>query len=74
MSTYPSAQAKIQKWIFPGNWFKFGIILDDFSSSKIRAIQIQVQYSEFRNPENPGIHYNHFVYKIICFINRNVDW
>ena len=37
ISTYPSAQAKLKKWIsndeFPENWFKFGIILNDFWSS-----------------------------------------
>ena len=48
-----------QKWIFPnvfpGNWFKFGIILNDFWSSIIWVIQIQVLLTELKNPKNPGI-------------------
>ena len=40
----------------------FGIILNDFWSSSIWAIHIQVSITEFRNPENPGIqpNYNEF--------------
>ena len=59
MSPYWNAYAKVQKWIFPclfpGNWFKFGIILNDFWSSTIWAIQIQLTCTEFKNPKNPGI-------------------
>ena len=44
MSTYPNAYAKAKKLIFhvefPGNWFEFGIILNDFWSSTIWAFQI----------------------------------
>ena len=62
-SPYWNAYAKVQKWIFlhgfPGNWFKFGIILNDFWSSIIWANQIQVSSAEFKNPKNPGIQPNH---------------
>ena len=44
MPTYSNAHAKIQKWIFgdqvAGNWFEFGITVNDFWSSAIWAIQI----------------------------------
>ena len=40
---------------FPGNWFEFGIIEIDFSSSTIRAIQIHDSFAGFKNPKNPGI-------------------
>ena len=57
--TYSNAHAKVKNWIFdvyfPGNWFSFGIISNDFWSSTIWVIQIQVSISEFKNPENPGI-------------------
>ena len=59
LSPYPNAYAKVQKLIFdvhfPGNCFEFGIILNDFWSSTIWSIQIQVSRTESENPENPGI-------------------
>ena len=51
MPTYLNAHAKVKKWIFevqfPGNWFKFGIIGNDFWSSTFWAIQnltIRLEY------------------------------
>ena len=42
MSTYSNAHAKVKKWIFnyelPRNWFEFGIILNNSSSSSILDI------------------------------------
>ena len=35
---------------FPGNWFEFGIIGNDFW-----AIQIKASYTEFENLKNPRI-------------------
>ena len=62
MYTYPNAYAKVKKLIFnvqfTGNWFEFGTIENDFWSSRIWAIQIQVSFLEFENPENPGIQPN----------------
>ena len=59
MSTYPNAHAKVKKWIFkvqfPGNWIKFDIIVNDFWSSIIWAIQIEVSFAGLKNPEIPGI-------------------
>ena len=40
---------------FPWNWFEFGIIRNDFWSSTVWAFQIQVWFTEFKNPKNPGI-------------------
>ena len=59
MSTYPNAHAKIKKLIsdiqFPENRFELGIIKNDFWSSTIWAIPIQVSFPEFENLKNPGI-------------------
>ena len=48
------AHAKIENWIFdaqfPGNWFEFGIILNNFWSSTIWAIPINISSAEFKNP------------------------
>ena len=59
MSTYPNAHAEDKMLIFsiwfPRNWFNFGIILNDFWSSTIWAIRIQLSCTEFKNPQNPGI-------------------
>ena len=38
-----------------GNWFEFGIILNDFFSSTIWSIQIKVWRTEVKNPKIPGI-------------------
>ena len=63
MPPYWNAHAKDQKWIFPGlfpgNWLKFGIILNDFWSFIIWVIQIQVLLTELKNPKNPGIQPSH---------------
>ena len=44
MPTYSNAHAKVEKWIFevqfPGNWFEFDIIVNNFWSSTIWVIQI----------------------------------
>ena len=59
MTTYLNAHAKVKKLIsdvqFSGNQFELGIIENDFWSSTIWAIQIQVSFPEFENPKNPGI-------------------
>ena len=74
MSTYTNSHAKLKKLIsdvqFPRNGFELGIIENDFWSSIIWAIQIQVSFPEFENPKNPGIQPNHDV----CFlvINENI--
>ena len=66
MYTYPNAYAKVKNLIsdvkFTGNWFEFGTIENDFWSSTIWAIQIQVSFLEFENPENPGIQPNNLFY------------
>ena len=53
ISPYSNAYAKVEKWIFdvqfPGNWFEFGIIWNDFWSSTIWDIQIQVSFVGFKN-------------------------
>ena len=57
-----SDHAKVKKWIFevhfPGNWFEFGIIVNDFWSFTIWAIQISVSFAGFKNPKIPGIQPN----------------
>ena len=59
MSTHSNAHANAKKCIFdsqfPGNWFEFGIIENDFWSSTIWAIQIQDSFAGFKNPKIPGI-------------------
>ena len=49
----------VRKWIldfhFPGNWFEFGIILNDFGSFTIWAIQNQISLTQLQNRKNPGI-------------------
>ena len=59
MPAYPNAHAKVKKCIwevkFPENWFEFGIIEHDFLRSTIWAIQIQILFSESKNPKNPWI-------------------
>ena len=59
MPAYPNAYAKVKKLNshveFPGNWFEFGIILNDFLSSTIWAIQIKVWRTQVKNPKIPGI-------------------
>ena len=59
MSTYLNAHANVKKWIldvqFPGNWFEFGIIGNDFGSSRIWASQNQFSFSRFKNPKIRGI-------------------
>ena len=71
MPTYTNAYAKVKKSIFdiqfPGNWFEFGMIENDFWSSTIWAIQIQVSYTEFENPKNPGIEPTDLPYRIKYF-------
>ena len=56
MLTYSNANAKVKNWIFdvefPENWFGFGIILNDFWSFTIWAIQIQVSITELQNLKN----------------------
>ena len=44
---------------FPGNWFKIDIISNDFWCSTIWEIQIQVLFTAFKNPQNPGIQPTH---------------
>ena len=39
---------------FPGNWSEFGFIENDFWSSTFWISQIQVPFTEFENPKNPG--------------------
>ena len=55
MSTYPNAHANVLMWIFhfwfPGNWFGFGIILNDFERSTI----FQVSFPGVKIAKNPGI-------------------
>ena len=59
MPTYRNAHAKLKKWIYdiqyPGNRFEFDIISNDFWSSTIWAIQIQVSFPGVENPKNPRI-------------------
>ena len=59
MLTYANAHAKVKKIIFdvlfPGNWFEFGIIGNDFRISTIWAIKIQVSFAGFKNPKIHGI-------------------
>ena len=59
MSTYSNANAKLKNWTFevqfPGNYFEFDIIGNDFWSVKIWTIEIQVLYTEFEKPNNHGI-------------------
>ena len=66
ISTYPNAHAKVQNWIFdvqfPGNWFRSGIIWNDFWSITIWAIQIEVSLADLQNRKNPGIQPNHIVF------------
>ena len=61
---------------FPGNWFKIGIIFNDFSSSKIWDTQIQISFTVFRNPKNPGIHPSHKKWVIFnsLLILNGFDW
>ena len=46
MPTYPNDHEKVKKWIFAaqfaGNWFEFDLIRNEFWSSTIWAIRIQV--------------------------------
>ena len=62
MSIYPNAHAKVDNWIsenqFPENWFEFGIVWNDFWSSAIWGIQIQVSFAAFKNHKNPEIQPN----------------
>ena len=55
----PFAYTKIKQGIldfnFPENSFKFNIVLDDFGSSKIWGIRIEISFAEFKNLENSGI-------------------
>ena len=57
MSTYPNAHARLKKLIFAaqlaGNWFEFGLILNDFWSSTIWAIQIQVSLAGLKIQKIP---------------------
>ena len=59
MSPYSNAHANVFMSIlhfwFPGNHFEFGIILNDFSSSTIWAIQIQASFPGVEIAKNPGI-------------------
>ena len=59
MPTHGFVNAKVKKWIFPfwfpGNWFKFGIIWNDFFNTKILDIKIQISFSGLKNHKNPGI-------------------
>jgi len=63
MSTHSNAHANAKKCIFdsqfPGNWFEFGIIENDFWSSTIWAIQIQDSFAGFKNFKIPGIQPNY---------------
>ena len=76
-STYPNAHTKVKKWIFwfPGNWVNFGIILNDFWSSAIWAIQTQL-CTEFKNSKNPGIQPRHFkprtIFKYLGSLGPNI--
>ena len=60
MSTYPNTHAKFKNWIlktpFPRNKFGFGIVWNDFWSSTIWPIQIQILFTVLWNSKNPGIH------------------
>ena len=66
MSTYSNAHANIINWIFdvrfPENLFGFGIILNDFWSSKIWAIQIKFAFAQFKNRKIPGIQPSYWSY------------
>ena len=59
MSTHSNAHANAKKWIFdvqfPGHWFEFGIMGDDFWSRTVWVFQIQVLFAWFKNPKIPGI-------------------
>ena len=68
MPTHSNAHAKVQNWIwtqFPGNEFEFGPVWNDFCSSTIWAIQIQVSFARIKNPKNPGIQPNHVQFRDI---------
>ena len=59
MYTYSNAHAHTQTWIFYvqflGNRIIVGVIPNDFWSSTIWVIQIQVPFTGIKNPKNPGI-------------------
>ena len=59
LPSFSNAHAKTPKRIFDShfldNLFEFGVILNDFWSSIIWAIQIQVSFRELEIPKNPGI-------------------
>ena len=66
ISDFKSITEKNYVW-FQENKFEFGIISNDFWSSTIWAIHIQVSVTEFKNPENPGIQpKNHYQKKKLC--------
>ena len=77
LTPYPNAYAKVKKWIFvvqfPGNWFEFGIIGNDFQSSTFWAIQINVSFTEFKNPKNPVIQPS-YVKELICHSRKSIFW
>ena len=65
---YPNAYAKVKKCIFSfrftENCFAFGIILNDFWSSTISAIQIRVSFIESKNPGiQPAYHIGHIIWR-----------
>ena len=82
MSTYSNAHAKVKNEIFhvsfPGNWFELGSIGNDFSSSTIWAIQINVLFAEFKNRKNPGIQpsniQHYFLLNILIVCTFNLYW
>ena len=59
------AHANILMWIFhlwlPENWFEFGIFLNDFKSSTISAIQIQISFLGVEIAKNPEFNLAIFV-------------
>ena len=80
---YWNAHAKVKNGIFdfsfPGNWFQLGLIGNDFSSSTIWAIQIQVPFAAFKNRKNTSKNFNTqpesifrnhylFFYQIVLFL------
>ena len=86
--TYPNAHTKVKKWIFElrfqGNWFEFIVIVNDFWSSTILAIQIKVSFAGFKILKFPKFNLNmpcryfrlssrflHCVDFIICVNFRN---
>ena len=76
LPTHSNAYVNVSKWVFdfgfPWNHGYFGIIRNDFSSSRNWVIQIDYRLSEVENPEIPGIQPKNKPYnKVIMIIISN---